>query len=48
MEWRVCDRAAQSIAVLLGWEDGRFPMFMRPEQRDELMTRSREWAKQVP
>ncbi len=48
MEWRVCDRAAQSIAVLLGWQDGRFPMFLRPEQRDELMTRAREWAKQNP
>lgn len=48
MEWRVCDRAAQSIAVLLGWQDGRFPIFMRPEQRDKLMIRAREWAKQVP
>lgn len=46
-EWRVCDRAAQAIAILLGWENqmslraGR----IRPEQQEAFMTRVREWAK---
>ena len=46
-EWRVCDRAAETIAILLGWENGRMLMFNRPEQREATMNRVREWAKQA-
>jgi hypothetical protein len=49
-EWRICDRAAVTISILLGWEN-RMPamsMYMRPEQREQLMTRVREWANQSP
>lgn len=46
--WRVCDRAALTIAMLLGWEDRMALGFMRPEQREELMTRAREWARATP
>ena len=46
--WRICDRAAVSIAVLLGWESQMLPIYIRPERRDEMMTRVREWAKQSP
>jgi HEAT repeat protein len=48
-EWRICDRAAVTIAVMLGWErrDLLMPMF-RPEQREKMMARVREWAKQTP
>jgi hypothetical protein len=48
MDWRICDRAAETMAILLGWERGMPPMFLRPEQREEMMTRAREWAKQTP
>ncbi len=44
-EWRVCDRAAVSIATVLGWEDPMMLRFLRPEQREGLMKRAREWAK---
>jgi HEAT repeat protein len=47
-EWRVCDRAAASIATLLGWQQRMMPIFVRPEQRDETLKRVREWAKQTP
>ena len=46
-EWRVCDRAAKTIAILLGWENGRSPISIRPEQREETMNRVRDWAKQA-
>lgn len=45
-EWRVCDRAAETIAILLGWKNGRLPIYIRPEQREEMMNRVRDWAKQ--
>jgi len=45
-EWRVCDRAAASIAILLGWESRMAPMlFMRPGKQEETLTRAREWAR---
>ena len=43
--WRVCDRAAQTMAILLGWEHPMTLRFARPEQREELITRAQEWAK---
>ncbi|MGD0017599.1 MAG: DUF3160 domain-containing protein, partial [Verrucomicrobiia bacterium] len=46
LEWRICDRAAETIAILLGWQNRMTPMFARPEQREETMARVREWAKQ--
>jgi HEAT repeat protein len=46
-EWRVCDRVAKTIAILLGWENGRSPIYIRPEQREETMNRVRDWAKQA-
>jgi HEAT repeat protein len=46
-EWRVCDRAAETIAILQGWENGRFFMHPRPGQREAMMNRVREWAKQA-
>jgi HEAT repeat protein len=46
-EWRVCDRAAETIAILLGWENGRSPIYIRPEQRGKTMNRVRDWAKQA-
>ena len=33
--WRVCDRAAQAMAILLGWEHPMTLRFSRPEQREE-------------
>ena len=47
-EWRICDRAATAISVLLGWESRMMPTYVRPEQREEMMTRVREWAKSAP
>jgi hypothetical protein len=44
-EWRICDRAAVTIAVLLRWESGLSPIYHHPEQREEMMRRAREWAK---
>jgi HEAT repeat protein len=46
-EWRICDRAADTMALLLGWQDRMRPVFARPEQREELLNRAREWAKQA-
>lgn len=46
-EWRICDRAAVSIATLLGWQDRMTPMFVPPAQRDATMQRVREWASQM-
>lgn len=47
-EWRICDRAATSIALLLGWEDSLMLRFTPPQQREELIKRAREWAKSAP
>jgi HEAT repeat protein len=47
-EWRICDRAAVTISVLLGWEHGLVPVYYRAEQREEMMKRAREWAKASP
>jgi HEAT repeat protein len=42
-EWRICDRAADTIAGLLGWEE-RFRPFAPASQREALISRVREWA----
>jgi HEAT repeat protein len=47
-EWRVCDRAAQTIGVLLGWQTRRMPFVVHADERDAQLTRAREWAKQLP
>jgi HEAT repeats len=47
-EWRICDRAAVSIAILLGWEQPIMMRYLRPGQREELMKRAREWTKSAP
>lgn len=46
-EWRVCDRAAVSIAIMLGWENPTTLRYLRPEEREEFMKRAREWANSV-
>jgi hypothetical protein len=47
LEIKICDRAAETIAVMLGWEDRRMRRpFVPPKQREELMSRIRDWAKQ--
>ncbi len=45
-EWRICDRAALTISMLLGWESRLTPMYMPPDRREQLMTRVRDWANQ--
>ena len=45
-EWRVCDRTAETIAILLGWEHRMTPVYFPQEKRDDTMKRVREWAKQ--
>jgi HEAT repeat protein len=47
-EWRICDRAAASIALMLGWEAPIRLRYLSPERREELMKRAREWAKSGP
>jgi hypothetical protein len=47
-EWRICDRAAVAICILLGWEHGVTPVYYRAEQRAEMMKRVREWTKAGP
>ncbi len=47
-EWRICDRAAVTIAVLLGWEHSTMLRFIPTQQREALMKRAREWAKATP
>lgn len=44
---KICDRAAETIAILLGWQDETAARFSRPAQREEMLKRVREWAKQV-
>jgi HEAT repeat protein len=46
-EWRICDRAAETVSMLVGWQERRRQMFTRPEQREQTLTRAREWAKTV-
>jgi hypothetical protein len=46
--WRMCDRAAVSIAFMLGWEDPVLMRYVPPPQREDLMKRAREWAKLQP
>jgi HEAT repeat protein len=43
-EWRICDRAAATIAILLGWEKDPLSIYYRQEKREALMRRIREWA----
>ena len=45
-EWRVCDRTAETMAMLLGWEDNRMRRpFIPPAEREKILTRAREWVK---
>jgi hypothetical protein len=46
-EWHVCDRAAEAIAVMLGWQREPMTSFINSEQREALLTHAREWAKEV-
>lgn len=43
--WRICDSAAEAIAILLGWRGDVMSVIVRPEERDEMLARAREWAK---
>ena len=47
VDWQVCDRAAVTIATLLGWENRMAPVYYPQEKRAETMTRVRDWAKQT-
>jgi HEAT repeat protein len=42
VEWRICDRAAATVAVLLRWEDG---WLIRPMPNENRLNRARAWAK---
>ena len=44
-EWRICDRAAATIAAMLGWQDARLLRFVPASRRQELLNRAREWSK---
>jgi len=46
-EWRICDRTAVTISILLGWENRMTPIYIPQEQRDETMKRVQDWAKQA-
>ncbi len=46
--WRVCDRAAQTMATLLGWEHPIMILSSRPELRAALIARARAWAETNP
>lgn len=43
-EWRICDRAADTIAGLLGWQDRLF-VFGPPERRDAFLARVKQSMK---
>jgi HEAT repeat protein len=44
--WRVCDRTAETMAILLGWEDNRMRRPFSPlAEREKILARAREWAK---
>jgi HEAT repeat protein len=47
MEWRVCDRTADTIAGLLGWQE-RLRFYAPQPQREALISRVREWANSEP
>lgn len=47
-QWRICDRAAATIAILLGWHDRLRAAFISPDEREKTMTRVRDWAKEAP
>jgi len=47
MEWRICDRTADTIAGLLGWEE-RLRFYAPQPQREALISRVREWANSGP
>jgi HEAT repeat protein len=47
VDWQVCDRAAVTIATLLGWENRMAPVYFPQQERDETMARVRDWAKQA-
>jgi HEAT repeat protein len=48
-QMKVCDRAASTIGIFLGWEDNRMSrMFLRPEEQEKTLTRARQWAKEAP
>ncbi len=42
--WRICDRAADTIAGLLGWPE-RLRPFITPQRREALLNKAKEWAK---
>jgi hypothetical protein len=44
LTWRIYDRAALTIAILLKWEDRIIPAAGTPERRVERMNRVRAWA----
>jgi hypothetical protein len=44
-EWRICDRAALTIATLLHWEHPIMLTSYDPAIREQLMKRAQEWAK---
>ena len=46
-EWRICDRTAETMATMLGWKDTRIRRpFVPPAERENLLTRARQWAKE--
>jgi HEAT repeat protein len=45
--WRICDRTAETIAIMLGWQARMMPWVVQPQQREEMMKRARAWAKEV-
>lgn len=46
-EWRICDRTAETMATMLGWEDSRIRRpFVPPAERENLLGRARHWAKE--
>jgi HEAT repeat protein len=44
-EWRMCDRALETIAIMLGWQDRMRMADMGKDEREQMMIRVREWAK---
>ena len=42
--YRICDRTADTIAGLLGWQE-RLRQFTTPPRREALLRRAKEWAK---
>jgi hypothetical protein len=46
-EWRICDRAADTIAGLLGWRE-QLRWFTPPQRREALLRQVKEGAKTTP